>query len=43
MDGRKLKIKMRVRCVSADSCTDADSVAVNDAFATAVAVEVIKI
>lgn len=43
MDGRKLKIKMRVRCVSADSCTDADSVAVNDAFSTAVAVEVIKI
>lgn len=30
IDSRKLKIKMRVRCASAVSCTGADNVAVND-------------
>lgn len=35
MDGRRLKIKMQVRCVSADPCTDADSVTVNDPFSMA--------
>ena len=32
LDSRKVKIKIQVRCVSVDSCTDADSVAVNDPF-----------